>query len=349
MKKFFVILALILCNVCLCFAQTVITATLTTNVKTPYGATVPDTRIITEIPANASDIAAAHHLVNMYGGEYLGNPTWTYNCHSYAWHISEGGMPVAWIGWSTSTAHHIYWHPTNGGYVAVNENVATKVDYPLLCNHSAVRESQYVYVSKWGQGPLVRHAPYALPTQFNPQHYILQGLNPGTFGFYARAVTISGPNVVGCTPTTFTIQPQSGTVSWVVTSGLNIIYQNQTTLTVIAGSGSTATITARLNGIDVAQKTVTLAGSTVRDVTFIEALSPSTYAGGTINFRTHPYPPLPNENFEWRVTPSSNTDMSVNGNYCDVTFYSSGDYYIEARVYDACYTGTWVGRTVTVY
>jgi len=204
MKKIFVIFALLFCHVCLCVAQIRTSETLTTNVKTPNGVTVPDTYIMTENPPTAGDIAAAQDLVNMYGGTYLGDPTWTYNCHGYAWHKSEGGTPVAWIGWKTSTAHNIYWNPTNGGYIAVAESNATKVDYPQKCNHSAVRESQYVYVSKWGAGPLVRHAPLAVPPEYHPQYYN----NPGSFGFYARAtytVTFNLNGAPGTAPASQTV------------------------------------------------------------------------------------------------------------------------------------------------
>lgn len=188
MKKIFLIFVIFLCNVCLSFAQTQATSwVLTTNVKTPCGATVPDTYIITAPNFSSGEIAQWKTDVLNYGAQYLDDPTWTYNCHAWAWHMSEGGTPSpVWIGWTSSTAHNAYWHSTTGGYVAVAESSATKVDYPAMCNHSAVRESQYVYVSKWGPGPRVRHAPYALPPQFNPQTYILLGLNPGNFGYYAR-------------------------------------------------------------------------------------------------------------------------------------------------------------------
>ena len=173
MKKIFLVFALMLCNL---FSSDAQTWTQTTSVKTPCGATVSDTWVVTgNTGFSVAEIAYWKNEVANFGATYLQDPTWTYNCHGYAWHMKPNNASAVWIGRSLSTAHNIYWHSTNGGYVEVAESSATHVDYdsppkdPLNPgNHSAIRESQYLYVSKWGQGPLVRHAPYATLPQFKP-------------------------------------------------------------------------------------------------------------------------------------------------------------------------------------
>ena len=41
--------------------------------------------------------------------------------------------------------------------------------------------------------------------------------------------------------------------------------------------------------------------------------------------------------------------MEYSRNYCEVTFYNTGDFYEEARSYDACYASPWVGTWINVY
>jgi len=101
-----------------------------------------------------------------------------YNCHAYAWHMTEGGAEV-WIGSygggvECATADEaqwvedIYW--TDGSYYEVTgltpsevtSSHASKVNWPLPWdnggNHSAVTTSDPGYfISKWGLYPLVEH------------------------------------------------------------------------------------------------------------------------------------------------------------------------------------------------
>lgn len=75
---------------------------------------------------------------NYNGAILVGSPSYQYNCHAYAWHVSEGGEKV-WIGFDGSKAEDIYW--TDGSYIEVPESKATKVSYHESGNHSAIRLS----------------------------------------------------------------------------------------------------------------------------------------------------------------------------------------------------------------
>jgi hypothetical protein len=96
MKRIFVlIVSLVSCYSGLSNAQTY---TQVTNVKTPNNSTVFDTYSLTstdisysssQLAALASDLAA-----NYNGAELIDAPSYKYNCHAYAWHVSEGGTKV---------------------------------------------------------------------------------------------------------------------------------------------------------------------------------------------------------------------------------------------------------------
>lgn len=75
----------------------------------------------------------------------------TYNCHSYAWHISGGGNTV-WINDPS-----MYWE--DGSYVYVeNESEADKISYGSADHSAITTDKSEWFKSKWGQGPLMYHA-----------------------------------------------------------------------------------------------------------------------------------------------------------------------------------------------
>ena len=82
-----------------------------------------------------------------------------FNCHGYAWHISDGGSD-RWIGYGypyDNDPEYTYWQ--DGSYVEVAQSV-----YPGKVNwssgdHSAITtENPGVLISKWNEYPLMRHA-----------------------------------------------------------------------------------------------------------------------------------------------------------------------------------------------
>jgi hypothetical protein len=114
---------------------------------------------------------------------FLGNSSTTYNCHSYAWNMARGGT-TCWINAGTNNSNiSKYW--TNDHYrLTTNTATFTKIFYPSG-DHSAIKSSvPGMYESKWGPGPLMRHAPGYGPyaNMENRQYYEL---------FYSG--TVSGP------------------------------------------------------------------------------------------------------------------------------------------------------------
>jgi tetratricopeptide (TPR) repeat protein len=149
------------------------------NVFTPRGSLVPNTYTMPEL--SSSQLASLNNQVisGFPSATLLEYATQLYNCHAYAWHISEGGGKV----WINTGAQFIYWE--DGSYDEVSEACATKVRYSG--DHSAVTtNTPNVYISKWGAGPRMRHNKNDVPQGYSTP-----------YKFYARAIEVnSGPELI---------------------------------------------------------------------------------------------------------------------------------------------------------
>lgn len=89
--------------------------------------------------------------------QYYGEADGEYNCHAYAWHMSEGGGKI-WINRNLVTGYpSVYWE--DGSFVATTsgDSYATKVSYHSD-DHSAITTVVPGYfISKWGPTCLWRH------------------------------------------------------------------------------------------------------------------------------------------------------------------------------------------------
>jgi hypothetical protein len=148
------------------------------QVYTPNGSLVPDTKVVSE-QLTSYDIAyIMQDMAYSYpNAVIIGNPTTTYNCHAYAWHISEGGTPNVWMGLSTNPTP-VYWY--DGSYVeTAKRGNGLKVSYanPPYSgynddNHSAITTAETdILISKWGAYPLVKHAKDYTPYNSSNLHY----------------------------------------------------------------------------------------------------------------------------------------------------------------------------------
>jgi hypothetical protein len=101
-------------------------------------------------------------LAANYGGaEIVGYDGKAYNCHSYAWHVSEGGDMI--ILNEDVDAYETFYGFNNDKIYKVTEGSKTfpnalKVTYPDDMNHSAITTLENeVFISKWGAGFLIKH------------------------------------------------------------------------------------------------------------------------------------------------------------------------------------------------
>lgn len=168
------------------------------KVYTKYGKLV-DALVLSEMSVSEVNESNEYHIKTYPNATYLGTATQTYNCHSYAWNMSDGGL-VCWINASTSETEQnnlnlmTYW--SNDYYVSTTESNALKIFYPKS-DHSAIKSSVAgMYESKWGKGPLMRHAPEYGPYE-NMDDRLYFSVRTGTIGGALECSNGIGPVNVG--------------------------------------------------------------------------------------------------------------------------------------------------------
>jgi hypothetical protein len=194
--KYFVVLALVCLTGPSRFVEVVI-ADSPATIQTPRGSVVPATWFLDEM--SQADIYAGNAWVaeNYPLATFISDASRTYNCHGYAWHVSEGGAKV-WIGAGTTTAEDIYWQ--DGSYYEVTEASAPeKVSY-ADDDHSAITTSTAgTFRSKWGQLSLVEHASCYCPyTSTNLKYYKMTPAFPtlSTWGLVALCLLLVSASVI---------------------------------------------------------------------------------------------------------------------------------------------------------
>ncbi|MGC9385146.1 MAG: hypothetical protein ACP5D6_11155, partial [Kosmotogaceae bacterium] len=95
------------------------------------------------------------YCLEYYGNRivFLSEATNTYNCHGYAWHISEGGDNVCLEGNVPYVNKGSF-----TSYVDTFYLEHAKIAYPDTTDHSAIAtDHQDTLISKWGNLPLFKH------------------------------------------------------------------------------------------------------------------------------------------------------------------------------------------------
>ena len=148
------------------------------DISTPRGSQLKNTYFIYDQDFDSARIAAdSIYFTTNYSVTIIAPSSKKYNCHAYAWHVSEGGN-YAWIGYYPHEGDEsIYW--TDGSYEAVSEANATKVSYAYAGEHSAIRtETPGYYISKWADGPLIYHHKDNIPTGYGtPTAFYIRALD----------------------------------------------------------------------------------------------------------------------------------------------------------------------------
>lgn len=124
--------------------------------------------------------------------------TQKFNCHSYAWHVSDGGSN-RWIGYfQGNTDEHIYWG--DGSYIEISGYVPYpgKVSY-ASDDHSAITTSETGwFISKWGDKVLIKH-------RWNDCPY-----NSSSLKYYKLNFSISGSSLLCTNNETYTLSNTPG-------------------------------------------------------------------------------------------------------------------------------------------
>lgn len=122
-------------------------------------------------------------IANSWVATVIGPVDDQYNCHGYAWHMSDGGDKVS-IG-----DPYPYFDNSSGSatYVSTLSTDTLRKIFYRGANQSAVTTNSSDFViSKWGPGYLVRHqvrdCPYGLDYYGNPIYYTLEYYKLNTSG-----------------------------------------------------------------------------------------------------------------------------------------------------------------------
>lgn len=130
-----------------------------------------------------------------------------YNCHAYAWL----GSTNVWM--SDGSYNNVSKFFTNDLYTESQNAPNYKVHY-YMGDHSAIQyytDNHGTYVSKWGEGPLVRHGAANVPSSYQP-----------SYRKYYSAPIMTGPDYLTVGETyTFTVTPYMSYASydWYIDQG----------------------------------------------------------------------------------------------------------------------------------
>lgn len=172
------------------------------NVSTPKGS--PVTAYITPEMSNAERAywdanysSPNRNYIYYFNDGY--SSSFRFNCHGYAWNMSEGG-PVRWIGFEYTTDEDIYM--TDGSYIQVcNEIYPGKVSW-IGGDHSAVTTSTPGrWTSKWNKYPLMTHYKDDTPFGINYAYYASTMVNGSTASLCSGTRIFSVQNIPGATYT----------------------------------------------------------------------------------------------------------------------------------------------------
>lgn len=150
------------------------------TIYTKYGNPV-DALSVSEMSSQEIAESNSYAISHYPNATFISNASATYNCHSYAWNISDGGSRC-WINAAKKLTYDNlmkYW--TNDYYIQTsNENNATKIFY-YRSDHSAIKSSVAgMYESKWGRLPLMRHAPnYGPYNNMDTRYYYTKTFHNG--------------------------------------------------------------------------------------------------------------------------------------------------------------------------
>ena len=167
------------------------------------------------------------------GTTFLADATKTYNCHNYAWHMTDGGAYTYWMNQiNQSLAANISKYWTDGSYVEVCSDAAASRIFYYAGDHSAVKSTvSGMYESKWGPNIRIRHSPTNVPPE-----YI------GSSRRYFASTKISGSTATLCSGSrNFTVANISGaSYTWVVSGTLSIVSGQGTSSVNVQRNGSSS-------------------------------------------------------------------------------------------------------------
>ena len=345
------------------------------QVYTPKGTSV-DYQIMTEgnissLESDAANWLAARGWTNLV--TKTAPATALYNCHSYAWYMTEGGTNTYWINSITNATGNSfnfgnpnasprpspsnierYWN--DGSYLPVSESNATKVWYGATASnwtwdpyqgwinwydHSAVRITSGAgagkYESKWGAWPRYIH------------DYDKSPYSTGNRQFFIKTPVITAPTTIcyGSSGSISATNWQSGHYWDKSNSLINITSTTSSSTTIsAASSGSQGSVQLRVktsSGVTIATYDVWVGAPT------LGSLYPEGYYADNGGYYAHWITSVDTNisNLNWVVAGTDNygnrvygtiVNSWINGNYGNATIFfpEPGNYSISVRAQNSC-------------
>lgn len=148
-----------------------------TTIQTCYGQIVQVKR--PEEMAESKKQYLIEYIRRTYPGvTVLKQPSQKYNCHSYAWNLTEQGLVLCWIDATIASPNDNISKFWTNDYFGRSSGEATEKVFYYASDHSGVVSNDTSKcISKWGIGPLVRHDLGYGPYENMDKRYYYKGEN----------------------------------------------------------------------------------------------------------------------------------------------------------------------------
>lgn len=228
-----------------------------------------------------------------------------------------------------------YWNDKS--YISVTEGNAEKIFY-YNGDHSAIQSAVAgKYDSKWGQLPLMRHAPTYGP--------IMYKMN---YRQYFRRIYITGSSLARLSGTTYTLNNAGnpGNVTWSCSSNLQITSSNKTSAIVKSNANGSGWLRATVDGQPVKDYLVWAGKPVISSVEGERRVPNGQYARFVAKYDWNSSP----TSFQWILNPQNgNVLYGANSAFLDIAFYNAGSYQLVVRATNANGTGEYYTTGVNVY
>lgn len=279
--------------------------------------------------------------LGLTANDIIGDASTAYNCHAYAWHLTEGNTNNVWInnsnGYKDLDGCYIsngnldkYWSSTYGCFYETTEANAEKIHY-YCGDHSAVKSKTHSgkYESKWGDYPLVRHNPTQVINDYKGSYR----------RYYVKPVIAGVKDLCKSWTYTFTVTNAPAGFTWDKSSNLTLTGTGNS-VTVSATGGSSGWISIKLGTTELIRRYVSVStGSPVFD--YIEGPDEVTVSSLSYSWQAH-FDNYSTISYSWSVggTPSSwYICHYYSSSSIDICFLQPAYYLLQVTGENACGTG----------
>jgi len=250
-----------------------------------------------------------------------------YNCHGYAWHVSDGGAD-RWIGYSAgNTDEFDYW--LKGSYVEVGyAHYPGKVSW-ASGDHSAVTTATSGwFISKWNEYPLMFH-------RWDDSPYGSSNLK-----YYKLNFSITGTSLLCTTNQTYTLtNTPGGFITWGKSASLGFNGSNTgQSVSIIPSSNGSGFVTVNFTSgcgtsFSIPQKDVWVGPPVISGISGPTSTPNNQWATYTAQLQSDLSAPTA---YNWILNPVNGNSVYNYGSTCDIAFYNAGTYQLVVQAKNVC-------------